>query len=149
MSTAVRSAVLGSLLVVLIGFLSGCNLFVEYYEDVDNVGKTIVADWKEMPEVVDAKYDYTHGVDSGQRMALEVVIRAESVSDEVIDKLREVAERDYWLGTTRKVSMHFAAYSSDNPPRDDDLSTDRAIRVEDVGVPEKVGLEKYGPRPTR
>ena len=66
MSTALRSVVLGSLLVVLVGLLAGCNVVEQYYEDVDSFGKKIVADWKEMPEVVDATYEYRHGLDRGR-----------------------------------------------------------------------------------
>lgn len=149
MSAVVR---LVGLVVLMVGLLTGCNVLVQYYEDVDNVGKKIVADWKELPEVADAKYDYMHGVDSGQRLTLEVVIRAESVSDEVIDKLKDIATRDYWQSTAYDrdgVSLRFAAYSSDNPPTEDVTGPDRAIHRDRLGVPEKVGLEKYGPRPTK
>lgn len=54
------------------------------------------------------------------------MIRAESVSDQVIDKLKGIATRDYWQSTAYDrdgLSLRFAAYSSGNP------------RVEDVTGP--------------
>ena len=43
MSAVVR---LAGLVVVLVGLLAGCNVFSQYHEDVDELGKKIVADWK-------------------------------------------------------------------------------------------------------
>lgn len=137
-----------SLTALLATLLAGCSLGEQYYEDVDEVGKKIVADWKALPEVTEARHDYRHGIDQGQIMYVVAVIRADAVSDELIEKLKEIAERDYWLGTARKVSLRLVAYSSDNPPVGDGTGPDRAIRRETIGLPEEVGLEKYGPRPT-
>ncbi|MGW4211399.1 hypothetical protein ACWEIJ_25625 [Lentzea sp. NPDC004789] len=148
MSAVVR---LVGLVVVLVGLLSGCNVFSQYHEDVDELGKKIVADWKEQPEVADARHDYRHGVDQGQIMYVIVIIRAESDSNAAIAKLKDIAIRDYWLSTAYDaydLSLRFVAYSSDNPPVEDGAGGDRAIFRETIGVPEKVGREKYGPRPT-
>ena len=51
---------------VLAGLLTGCNITDQYQLDVDDVGKQIVADWKELPEVTAAAYEYRHGLDLGQ-----------------------------------------------------------------------------------
>jgi hypothetical protein len=137
------------LIAFLTALLAGCSLGEQYYEDVDEVGKKIVADWKALPEVAEARHDYRHGIDQGQIMYVIAIIRADSVSEELIEKLKEVAERDYWLGTARKVSLRLVVYSSDNPPVEGGTDPDRAIRRETIGLPEKIGLEKYGPRPTK
>ena len=81
-------------------------------------------------------------------MYVIVIIRAGSDSNAAITKLNDIAIRDYWLSTAYDLSLRFVAYSSDNPPVEDGTGGDRAIFRETVGVPEKVGLEKYGPRPT-
>jgi len=148
MSAAVRAA---ALIALLVGLLAGCNSVVQYYEDVDDLGKKIVADWKELPEVADASYRYQHGIDSGQQLEFEVVIRAESVSDEIIDKLKDIGSRDYWQSTAYdrgSMPLRFAAYSSDNPPPTQS-GPDTAIHRAGLGISKEVGLEKYGPRPTR
>ncbi|PWK80657.1 hypothetical protein C8D88_12321 [Lentzea atacamensis] len=136
---------------LLIGLLTGCNVFVQYHEDVDELGKKIVADWKEQPEVADARYEYVHGIDSGQQLNLKVIVRAESASNEVVDKLKDIANRDYWQSTAydREISPQFVAYSSDKLPVEGKWELASPIGKGGLGVPEKVGLEKYGPRPTR
>ncbi|MGW6934623.1 hypothetical protein ACWGE0_31495 [Lentzea sp. NPDC054927] len=147
MRAVVRSV---ALVALLVGLLAGCNSVVQYYEDVDDLGKKIVADWKELPEVTDARYDYQHGIDSGQQMNFEVVIRTEAVSDEIIDKLKDIGSRDYWQSTAYdrgSMPLRFAAYSSDNPPPTKS-GPDTAIHRAGLGVSKEVGLEKYGPRPT-
>jgi hypothetical protein len=119
-SAAGRVAGVVGLVVLLVGLLSGCNLFVQYYEDVDELCKKIVADWKAQAEVVDASYVYVHGIDSGQQIDLDVIVRAESATAEVWERLEDIANRDYWLSTAYDredhMSFQFVAYSSDNPP---------------------------------
>jgi predicted small secreted protein len=152
-SAARRVAGVVGLVVLLVGLLTGCNTFVQYYEDVDELGKKIVADWKEQSEVVDASYGYVHGIDSGQQMDLKVIVRAESASDEVVDKLKDIANRDYWQSMAYdredNMSLQFVAYSSDNPPAEGESDLAKSIGQGDLGVSPKVGLEKYGPRPTK
>jgi len=118
-SAARRVAGVVGVVVMLVGLLSGRNLFVQYYEDVDELCKKIVADWKAQAEVVDASYVYVHGIDSGQQIDLEVVVRAESATVEFVGKLEDIANRDYWLSTAYDredhMSFQFVAYSSDNP----------------------------------
>jgi predicted small secreted protein len=150
-SAARRVAGVVGLVVMLVGLLTGCNTFVQYYEDVDELGKKIVADWKEQSEVADASYEYVHGIDSGQQVDLKVIVRAESATNEVVDKLKDIANRDYWQSTAydRDMSLQFVAYSSDNPPVAGESELSKSIGKGDLGVSQKVGLEKYGPRPTR
>ena len=151
MSAARRVAGVVGMVVMLVGLLTGCNTFVQYYEDVDELGKKIVADWKGQSEVADASYEYVHGIDSGQQLNLKVIVRAESASNEVVDKLKDIANRDYWQSTAydREISPQFVAYSSDNLPVEGKWELASPIGKGGLGVPEKVGLEKYGPRPTK
>ncbi|MEU0880405.1 hypothetical protein ABZ345_17520 [Lentzea sp. NPDC005914] len=152
MSAARRVAGVLGLVVLLVGLLSGCNLFVQYYEDVDELCKKIVADWKAQAEVVDASYVYVHGIDSGQQIDFDVIVRAESDTAEVLVRLEDIANRDYWLSTAYdredRMSFQYVVYSSDNPPAKDETSLAKSIGHGDIGVSPKVGLEKYGPRPT-
>jgi hypothetical protein len=138
--------------VLLVGLLSGCNLFVQYYDDVDDLCKKIVADWKARPEVVGATYVYVHGIDSGQQIDFDVIVRAESDTAEILEKLEDIANRDYWLSTAYDredhMSFQYVVYSSDDPPAKGDVSLFKSIGHGDIGVLPKVGLEKYGPRPT-
>ena len=149
MSAAVR---LTGLVALLAGLLAGCSVLEQRHDDVEELGTKIVADWKEQSEVAEAKYDYRHGIDQGQIMYMVVIVRAESVSDEVVDKLKDIANRDFWESPAYDrddLSLRFVAYSSDNPPVDGQPEPDMSIRREGLGVPEKVGLDKYGPRPSK
>ena len=152
MSAARRVAGVVGLVVMLVGLLSGCNLFVQYYEDVDELCKKIVADWKAQAEVVDASYVYVHGIDSGQQIDLDVIVRAESFTAEVWERLEDIANRDYWLSMAYDredhMSFQYVVYSSDNPPAKGGMEAAKSIGQGDIGVSPKVGLEKYGPRPT-
>lgn len=152
MSAARRVAGVVGLVVMLVGLLSGCNLFVQYYEDVDELCKKIVADWKAQAEVVDASYVYVHGIDSGQQIDLDAIVRAESFTAEVWERLEDIANRDYWLSTAYDredhMSFQYVIYSSDNPPAKGEVGLTKSIGQGDIGVSPKVGLEKYGPRPT-
>ncbi|WP_346131133.1 hypothetical protein [Lentzea roselyniae] len=152
MSTARCVAGVVGLVVLLVGLLSGCNLFVQYYEDVDELCKKIVADWKAQAEVVDASYVYVHGIDSGQQIDLDVIVRAESFTAEVWERLEDIANRDYWLSTAYdredRMSFQYVVYSSDNPPAKGEVGLSKSIGHGDIGVSPKAGLEKYGPRPT-
>ncbi|SMD25210.1 hypothetical protein [Lentzea albidocapillata] len=46
------------------------------------------------------------------------------------------------------MSFQYVVYSSDNPPAKGEVGASKAIGQGDIGVSLKVGLEKYGPRPT-
>ena len=85
MSAALRLVVLASLLAVVVGLLAGCNVTKQYCEGVDSFGKQTVADWKAMPDVLDATYEYRHGLDQGQVMYLDVTIRGDVDKDKVIE----------------------------------------------------------------
>ncbi|MGW6934620.1 hypothetical protein ACWGE0_31480 [Lentzea sp. NPDC054927] len=152
MSAARRVAGVVGLVVMLAGLLSGCNLFVQYYEDVDELCKKIVADWKAQAEVVDASYVYVHGIDSGQQIDLDVIVRAGSFTAEVWERLEDIANRDYWLSPAYDredhMSFQYVVYSSDNLPAKDEVGASKSIGHGDIGVSPKDGLEKYGPRPT-
>ena len=107
-----RSAVLGSLLAVVVGLLAACNVTEQYYEGVDSFGKQTVADWKELPEVLDATYEYRHGLDQGQVMYLDVTIRGDVDKDTVIGQLQEIARRNFWQKTSSNdVKVNVAVHS--------------------------------------
>jgi hypothetical protein len=140
---------------VLAGLLTGCNITDQYQQDVDDVGKQIVADWKELPEVTAAEYEYRHGLDQGQVIYVDATLRAGSISETVTGRLMEIARRDYWKGTPWTVSIHAAIHSSDNPPVAGRRSFDKAIHSGAVEIDfsdQAVVAEleqKYGPRPAR
>jgi hypothetical protein len=135
--------------VSLVFVLAGCNITNQYYEDVEGVGKQIVADWKELPEVVNAEYEYRHGLDQGQVLYVDAIVRDESAKVSV-EQLEEIARRDYWRGTWQNVSVHVAVFSEAQPPVTGPTGPDNAISRSDIKLDNPAELEKqYGPRPQK
>ncbi|MCP2249866.1 hypothetical protein [Lentzea aerocolonigenes] len=129
--------------------LAGCNITNQYYEDVEGVGKQIVADWKELPEVVNAEYEYRHGLDQGQVLYVDAIVRDESAKASV-EQLEEIARRDYWRGTWQNVSVHVAVFSEVKPPVTGPTGPDNAISRKRIELDDPDALaQKYGPRPTK
>lgn len=135
--------------VSLVFVLAGCNITDQYYEDVEAVGKQIVADWKELPEVVDAEYEYRHGLDQGQVIYAMATVKDDAVQ-ESIEQLQEIARRDYWRGTWQDVSLHVSVYSDAKPRVKGPTGPDNSVSRSDIKLDDPAALEKkYGPRPTK
>jgi hypothetical protein len=133
----------------LVFLLAGCNIADQYYEEVEEVGKQIVADWKESPEVVDASYEYKHGLDQGQLLLSYATVPAASVTS-AAEKLEEIARRDYWRGTWHDVTLHVRLYSDANPPVQGQSNLDKIVHDKKIEFDDPAELEKkYGPRPTK
>lgn len=133
----------------LVFVLAGCNATDQYYQDVEAVGKQIVADWKELPDVVDAEYTYKHGLDQGQIIYATATVRDESV-DTSVGKLEEIAERDYWRGTWQNISLHVNVYSDANPRTVSPTGSSKSYSTKKIEFDDPAALEKqYGPRPTK
>lgn len=148
MSTALRSIVLVGLL-AMVGLLAGCNVTGQYYEGVDSFGKQTVADWKAMPEVLDATYEYRHGLDQGQVMYLDVTIRGDVDKDTVIGHLQEVARRNFWQKTSSTdVKVNLAVHSEGSGLGGGSATPGPVIYQGGLGQASGSPEEKYGPRAT-
>ncbi|MDT7790191.1 MAG: hypothetical protein QOF58_8610 [Pseudonocardiales bacterium] len=133
----------------LVFLLAGCNITNQYYEDVEGVGKQIVADWKELPEVVKAEYGYKHGLDQGQLVYATATVRDESVEKSVA-QLEEIAQRDYWRGTWQDVSLYVTVYSDANPETVSPTGASKPYSEKRIELDDPAALEKkYGPRPEK
>lgn len=133
----------------LVFVVAGCNITDQYYEEVEAVGKQIVADWKELPDVKDASYEYKHGLDQGQQLQVNATVPAASVSS-VADQLEEIARRDYWRGTWWDVSLNVNIFSDANPPVEGKWNHDKVVHSKKIVFDDPAALEKkYGPRPEK
>lgn len=139
-----------ALAVVSLAFvLAGCNATDQYHEDVEAVGKQIVADWKELPEVVDAKYEYRHGLDQGQVIYATATVRDET-AEKSVGQLEEIAQRDYWRGTSQNISLHVNVYSDANPQTTSPTGSSKPYSQKRIELDDPAALEKtYGPRPAK
>ncbi|NKE62271.1 hypothetical protein FXN61_38230 [Lentzea sp. PSKA42] len=135
--------------VSLIFLLAGCNVTNQYYEEVEAVGKQIVADWRELPEVKDASYEYRHGLDQGQLLFAYATVPAASVTSVAV-QLEEIARRDYWRGTSLDVTLYVRIYSDANPPVQGQSNLDKIVHDKQIEFDDAAELEKkYGPRPKK
>jgi hypothetical protein len=147
-SAALRSIVLAGLL-VMVGVLAGCNVAEQYYEGVDSFGKQTVADWKAMPEVVDATYEYRHGLDQGQVIYLDVTIRGGVDKDTVIGQLQEVARKNFWQKTSSNdVKVNLAVHSEGSGLGGGSATPGPVIYRGGLGQGSATPEQKYGPRAT-
>ncbi|MEV6240160.1 hypothetical protein [Lentzea sp. NPDC051838] len=136
-------------LVSLVFLLAGCNITDQYYEEVEAVGKQIVADSKELPDVKDAFYEYEHGLDQGQQLQVYVTVPEASVSS-ASDQLEEIARRDYWRGTWWTVSLNVNVFSDANPAVEGKWNHDKIVKSKKIEFDDPAALEKqYGPRPQK
>lgn len=129
--------------------LAGCTVTDQYDAEVESVGKQIVADWKELPEVVDAEYEYRHGLDQGQ-VIYAIATVEESAVQESAGRLEEIARRDYWRGTAQHVDLIVSVYSEAKPRVTSATGPDNSVSRKQVELDDPAELEaRYGPRPTR
>ncbi len=135
--------------VSLVFLLAGCNITDQYYEEVEAVGKQIVADWQELPEVQAASYEYKHGLDQGQLLFTYATVPAASVAS-VAEQLEEIARRDYWRGTWWNVSLDVRIFSEANPPVEGKWNEDKVVYSKKIEFDDPAAMEKkYGPRPVK
>ncbi|GLY53905.1 hypothetical protein [Lentzea sp. NBRC 102530] len=128
--------------------LTGCGVLENFNADVNEVGRQIIAHWKERPDVAAAQFEYRHGLDQGESVTVEVLVHADKITPTTVDELVEIARRDYWRGTSRDVGAGYLVYSTDDPPYADKPGEAEPIgqgRIEFDGDP----AASYGPRPTR
>ncbi|MGW4211398.1 hypothetical protein ACWEIJ_25620 [Lentzea sp. NPDC004789] len=139
---------LGSLLAT-VGVLTGCSVTEQYYEGVDSFGKQTVTDWKALPEVVDATYEYRHGLDQGQVMYLDVTIGGDVDKDTVIGQLQEVARRNFWQKTSSNdVKVNLVVHSEGSGLGSGSATPGPVIYQGGLGQGSGSPEEKYGPRAT-
>ncbi|MFD4672254.1 hypothetical protein ACFWNN_21180 [Lentzea sp. NPDC058450] len=128
--------------------LTGCGVLENFNADVNAVGKQIVADWKQRPDVAAAQFEYRHGLDLGESMRVEVLVHADKITATTVDDLVEIARRDYWRGTSSDVGVGYLVYSTDDPPYADKPGEAEPIGQGDIEFDGDL-TASYGPRPTR
>lgn len=128
--------------------LTGCSVFESFHPEINAIGKQIVADWKQRPDVAAAQFEYTHGLDAGDHLSLQVMLKAEAITDSVVDEVVDIARRDCWRGTWDSCSATYLVYSTADPPYADKPGSGKPVRDGRVDLPAELEAS-YGPRPTR
>lgn len=111
---------------MLVLLLSGCSVLESYDESYDNLGKKIVAEWQQLPQVAAASYDYRHGLDLGQHLSADVMLHADAISEPAIDEVVEVVRRN--CGRLRDECVPYTIYSTDDPPYADKPGSGEPVR---------------------
>lgn len=128
--------------------LTGCSVLENFNEDVNTIGRQIVAEWKQRPDVAAAQFEYRHGLDLGEHMTVEVMVHADKITKTTVDDLVDIAERIYWRGTWRDVGTGYLVYSTDDPPYADKPGEAKPIAKGDLAFDDDAEAS-YGPRPTQ
>ncbi|MGW6935149.1 hypothetical protein ACWGE0_34155 [Lentzea sp. NPDC054927] len=128
--------------------LTGCSVLEGFDPELDAIGKQVVADWKQRPDVAAAQFEYTHGLDAGDSLRLEVMLKAEAITGPVVDEVVEVARRDCWRGTWKSCSASYVVYTTADPPYADKPESGKPVRNGKLDLPPELETS-YGPRPTR
>jgi len=136
------------LVVALTGLLAGCGVLEGFDPEINAVGRQIVADWKQRQDVAAAQFEYRHGLDAGDSLSLEVMLKAETITDPAVDEVVEIARRDCWRGTWKSCSARYAVYTTDDPPYADKPESGKPVRQGTLDLPDELEAS-YGPRPTR
>lgn len=118
------------LVLVLVLLLTGCSFAGDVDPDIDAVGRKIVADWKQRPEVAEAWHRHTHDLlgPASSVMRLEVTLKAEAITDAVVDELVEIAVHNCWRGTWKDCNATYAVYTTADPPDVDKPGTVEPVR---------------------
>lgn len=132
----------------LTGLLAGCTIFEGFDADLNEIAKQTVADWKARPDVAAAQFEYTHGLDAGDSVSLQVMLKAESITDPVLDEVVGIAQRNCWRGTWKNCGATYAVYTTADPPYADKKGSGKAVRHGRLELPDDLETS-YGPRPTR
>ncbi|MFS8098093.1 hypothetical protein LFM09_13205 [Lentzea alba] len=134
--------------VLAVLLLTGCSVFESFNPLLNEIGKQIVADWKQRPDVAAAQFEYTHGLDAGDSLQVQVMLKAEEINDAVVDEVVEIARRDCWRGTWGSCSATYVVYTTADPPYADKPESGKPVRQGEVDLPPELEAS-YGPRPTR
>lgn len=135
-------------LLPLLVLLAGCSVLEGFDPELNAVGKQVVAEWKQREDVAAAQFEYTHGLDAGDLLTLQVMVKAEAISDPVVDEIVEVARRECWRGTWKPCGPRFVVYSTQDPPYADKPDTGKPVREGTIDLQPELETS-YGPRPTR
>lgn len=135
-------------LVPILLLLTGCSVFESFDSEINGIGRQIVADWKDRQDVAAAQFEYTHGLDAGDSLRLEVMLKAEAITAPVVDEVVEIARRDCWRGTWKSCSASYAVYTTADPPYADKPDSGKPVREGKIDLPPELETS-YGPRPTR
>ncbi|SFR29416.1 hypothetical protein SAMN04488564_11960 [Lentzea waywayandensis] len=85
--------------VLMLLLLTGCVPESKTSRELEGLGEQIVDHWEARQEVADADYEYSQGLaPDDYHLRLEVTLKAEAVTDQVVDEIVEIGERDCWLG---------------------------------------------------
>jgi hypothetical protein len=128
--------------------LAGCSVLEGFDPELNAVGRQVVADWKQRPDVAAAQFEYTHGLDAGDSLRLEVMLKAEAFTDPIVDEVVEVARRDCWRGTWKPCSASYLVYTTADPPYADKPESGKSVRNGNLDLPPELEAS-YGPRPTQ
>lgn len=150
--TLLRSVAAVSALALLVS-CGGGKAGSFFYQENDDLGKKILADWQTVPGVAAANYEYRHAIDR-QAIGLHAALKPESASEALVQELVDIVKRDYWLSTT---SLVFSAGIVRSETMQEGPSVDPSIIM--FNGPIKIDMydkeqvaeltEKYGPRPTK
>lgn len=123
-------------------------MFESFHPEINAIGKQTVADWKQRQDVAAAQFEYTHGLDAGDSLSLQVMLKAESITSQSVDEVVEIARRNCWRGTWNSCSATYVVYSTDDPPYAEKPESGKPVRRGKVDLPPSLEAS-YGPRPTR
>jgi hypothetical protein len=123
-------------------------MFESFHPEINAIGKQTVTDWKQRPDVAAAQFEYTHGLDAGDHLSLQVMLKAENISDPVVDEVVEIARRNCWRGTWNSCSATYLIYTTADPPYADKPGSGKPVRQGKVELSPELEAG-YGPRPTR
>ncbi|MET9228522.1 hypothetical protein [Lentzea sp. NPDC003310] len=116
--------------------LSGCFGGGRTADQLTELGEQIVDHWEERPEVDDADYEFSQGLaPDAYYLRLEVTLKAEAVTDQVVDEIVEIGERDCWLGPWDTYYPTYVVRSTDG----------RELRSGTYYLPPELE-QKWGPR---
>ncbi|MFC3892239.1 hypothetical protein ACFOWZ_12200 [Lentzea rhizosphaerae] len=119
----------------------------------DELGKKIVADWRAVPGVADATYEYRKAIDR-QAISVRAALKPETASDSLVQELVEIVKRDYWQSTANVVfssSMFRSETMPETPVKDESIILfNGPIKIDMYDKAQVAELnEKYGPKPER
>lgn len=76
------------------------------------------------------------------------MVKADAISDDVVDELVQIARRGCWRGTWKDCPARYVIYSTDDPPYADERDSGKPVREGDVDLGPELE-HRFGPRPTR
>jgi hypothetical protein len=147
-----------ALLMTLGMAISGCEKWIGYNKEADELGSSMTAHLKTQPPISDVTYFYSYGLDNSSSLWFTATVKKSQISDTVMRQLYELALDDYWQSPAKVEGIDIRFYSSDKPPLPDRDDSARVIKqyhfywAESSAVTsdDQIRLEqKFGPRPTQ